>query len=137
MSNIVIKNIHLLQTLSDKSLTISSRQQFEKALPFAAFVALREIFFNVAIGNVKGFPPKIADKLHQHRLLVFKIVDENQELSDLERKNLLGLPRVLGFLASVLPSILKIIQSEKTSEDDNNSSLDFTVEEEEEEDDSE
>ena len=134
MSRVVIKNIHLLQSLTDKNLTISSRQQLAKALPENAFVALREILFNVAIGNVKGFSAKIEDKLHQNRLLVFKIVDENQKLSDLQRENLLGSTRVLSFLTYVLPSILKIILSETTKsqidyEESEDSSFEFPLEE--------
>lgn len=109
MSNKLDENIHLLQTLSDKNLSISARQQLAKALPKNAFVVLREIFFNVAIGSVAGFSPKVVAKLHQNRLLVFKIVDENKKLTDLERQNFVETPEVLEFLVSVLPPILKSI----------------------------
>lgn len=144
MSNKVTENLHLLQTLSDKNLSISARQQLAKALPKQAFDVLREIFFNVAIGTLKGFSPRINAQLSKNRLIVFKIVDENQNLSHLERQNFVESSEVLNFLASVLAPILKSIltkswcreQSDADDDDDNRaSSFEIKIEEEDGDDD--
>ena len=138
MSNKVNENIHLLQTLSDKNLPISARQYLVKALPKNAFVVLREIFFNVAIGGIKGFPPKITGQLRKNRLLVFKLVDENQNLSDLERQKLVQSTEVIDFLATVLPSILKVILSKewcREHSDDEVSESSFEIKVDDEDDD--
>ena len=105
----MFENTHLLRTLADKNLKISVRQELAKNLPKNALIELKEILFNVALGNVRGFPPKIGDILSANRLLVFKVVDKNDTLSLAERRKIVSQESVLDFLAEVLPSILKIL----------------------------
>lgn len=105
----LFENTHLLQTLVDKSLNIHVRKELAANFPENAQLELKEIFLNVVLGNVKGFPPKVAQILSAKRLLVFKIVDKNDTLSPVERREFLSHEDVLDFLALVLPSILKII----------------------------
>jgi hypothetical protein len=110
MSKIVCDNIHLLQTLVDKRLLFSLHQTIVKELPKDTFTALREIFFNVAVGNIEDLQPEVTEQLATHRQVVFKIVDQNDNLSTAERKAFIGSQAVLRFLSKVLPNILKEVQ---------------------------
>ena len=111
MSASLFENIHPLKTLVDKTLNTNTRTQLGQNLPGPAIVELREILFNVAVGNVAGFESEVIQILSTNRQLVFKIVDANDNLSERERQDLLSSPLVLELLESVLPNILKVIDS--------------------------
>lgn len=104
-------NIHLFYTLGDKKLSLAVRKQLGENLPDQAAVELREILFNVAVGNVDGFPAEILQILSAQREIVFKIVDANDNLSPSEHRDLIGSPPALKLLETVLPNILKVIEN--------------------------
>ena len=104
-------NFHLFYTLGDKKLTLAVRKQLGENLPEEAVVELRKILFNVAVGNVDGFPAEILQILSAQRQIVFQIVDANDNLSPSERRDLIGSPPALKLLESVLPNILKVIEN--------------------------
>lgn len=106
MSQIVSENLHLLQTLVDKRLILTLRQELAKNLPIDAFTALREILYNVAVGNIDNLPPEITNKLSLNRNTVFKIVDQNDTLSEIQRRKFVGTKKVVKFLEKILPAIL-------------------------------
>ena len=108
--SMLFENIHMLQTIVDKSLKSSVREELAKNLPDSACVELREILFNVAVGNVDGFSAEIVQILSSNRLLVFKVVDANEKLWPEERQELISSPPVLKLLEEVLPAILSAIQ---------------------------
>ena len=116
MSKLIFENIHLLQTLVDKRLSFNIRQELAENLPEPAVTALRETLYNVAVGNVKGFPPNTKNLLSSHRLLIFEIVDQTEDLSDSERESLIASEKVLKFLEKVLPPILKVLLASKGDE---------------------
>ena len=105
----MFENIHLLRTLADKSLKSSVREELAKNLPDSACVELREILFNIAVGNVDGFPAEVVQILTSNRLLVFKVVDANEKLWPEERQELISTPPVLKLLEEVLPAILSAL----------------------------
>lgn len=109
----LFENIHLLKTLVDKTLNISVRKQLGQNLPEQATVELREILFNVAVGNIAGFAQETLQVLSNNRQLVFQIVDANENLSKSEHQDLLSSPSALELLESVLPNILKVIHQTK------------------------
>ena len=109
MSKLIFQNIHLLQTLVDKRLSFHLRQELAENFPEPAVTALRETLYNVAVGNVKGYPPNIKNQLSSQRLLIFKIVDQTEDLSESERESLIASEKVLKFLEKVLPAILKVL----------------------------
>ena len=112
MSKIVFENLHLFQTLTDKRLPFSIRLKLAKNLPETAFTALRETLFNVAVGNIQGFPSKTTEELRVSRQLLFKVVDANDKLSESERESLIASTPVLKFLEKVLPSVLQVLDED-------------------------
>lgn len=113
MSKFVCENYHLLQTLVDKTLPFSFRQELAKKFPKNALNALREALYNTAVGNVEGFPAEVTQLLSTNRQLVFKIVDINETLSLSQRRNLSSQQQVLKLLDQVLPTILEKLQDQE------------------------
>ena len=121
MSKFICENNHLLQTLVDKSLPFSFRQELAKKFPKNALNALREALYNTAVGHVEGFPAEVTELLSTNRQLVFKIVDINETLSVSQRRNLSSQQHVLKLLDQVLPTILEKLleaQEEVLSDDE-------------------